>query len=379
MDSPLLVLKVCSTWRPGTGSAALAEAHIIAKHQHTIRIRFVFMFFLGGFSSRTTKSKLDKSIRNVGNLAHPAVAQASSPASFDSVSLLNPQTFLARCLTWNHRNNYRATNGLNLIPPHRVVDTVHVMIKRTISNLLPQEPRFLLHSSRFVRHAACRKPDAVRLIVLLSLLHFLPAVADGAESPLSLRLPSSKPEVFERVQITVSGMPAAANPFDPESITLDAEITHPSGKKLRVPGFFSREFQRKLEKDREILTPQSEGEWVLRWLPLEAGRHQLSCTTSVRGTPVAKGEAVIEVTAGNRPGLVRVEPRQKRYFCLDDGSPLFLNGLCVCWHGNRGTYDYDDWLAACQKARHQLYPDLDVAPRLRHRVGPAGQAPLPPG
>ena len=35
---------------------------------------------------------------------------------------------------------------------------------------------------------------------------------------------------------------------------------------------------------------------------------------------------------------------------MDDGTPLFLNGLCACWHGRRGTYDYDDWLAAYQKA-----------------------------
>ena len=47
---------------------------------------------------------------------------------------------------------------------------------------------------------------------------------------------------------------------------------------------------------------------------------------------------------------MRVEPEGKRYFHLDDGTPLFLNGLCVGWHGRRGTYDYDDWLAAYRKA-----------------------------
>jgi hypothetical protein len=48
--------------------------------------------------------------------------------------------------------------------------------------------------------------------------------------------------------------------------------------------------------------------------------------------------------------MVRVEPVGKRYFRLDDDTPLFLNGLCVCWPGSRGTYDYDDWLESCQRS-----------------------------
>ncbi len=84
--------------------------------------------------------------------------------------------------------------------------------------------------------------------------------------------------------------------------------------------------------------------------PWSRAHTKLLVSAAVQGKPVAKAEATVEVAAGKRPGLVRIEPKGKRYFCTDDGSPLFLNGLCVCWHGKRGTYDYDDWLAACQKA-----------------------------
>ena len=61
--------------------------------------------------------------------------------------------------------------------------------------------------------------------------------------------------------------------------------------------------------------------------------------------------AAIDVAAGKRPGLVRVEPEGKRYFRLDDGTPLFLNGLWPAGTASRGTYDYDDWLEAYQKAK----------------------------
>ena len=200
---------------------------------------------------------------------------------------------------------------------------------------------------------------------------------------LELALPAGKPEVFERVEISVAGVPAAANPFDPDSITLDLLATSPSGKELRVPGYFHREFDRKLQGAREALTPRGEGGWRIRWLPLEAGRHTLAVTAVLAGKPVARGEATLEVSAGKRPGLVRVEPEGKRYFRLDDGTPLFLNGLCACWHGSRGTYDYDDWLEAYQRTGinyiriwmwHQAFGiEWDRGDKVRYRLDNAWQ------
>ncbi|HEY5912598.1 MAG TPA: hypothetical protein VJA21_18510 [Verrucomicrobiae bacterium] len=241
-----------------------------------------------------------------------------------------------------------------MLPLLRLVDTGRVMIRRFIRNV-------------FV--AAVLFPTA--------------SYGVAAESKLELRLPVAKPEVFERVEISVSGMPSATNPFDPEMVTLDLEVMPPSGKVVRVPGFFGREFSRKLEGNREVLSPQGDGGWRLRWLPLEPGPHKLVATASLDGRPVGRGEAVMEVTAGKRRGLARVEPKQKRYFCLDDGTPLFLNGLCVCWHGSRGTYDYDDWLEGCQKAGinyiriwmwHQAFGlEWDRQDKLRYRQDNAWQ------
>jgi len=191
--------------------------------------------------------------------------------------------------------------------------------------------------------------QSARIAVILLLL-VSAANASDANGKLGLNLPAGKPEVFERVEISVDGMPTAANAFDPESIALDLEVVQPSGRRLRVPGYFHREFDRKLEGNREVLTPDGEGIWRIRWLPLEAGRHTLVATVTLGGKLAARGETAIEVAAGKRHSLARIEPDGKRYFCFNDGTPLFLNGLCTCWHGDRGTYDYDDWLAAYQKA-----------------------------
>jgi hypothetical protein len=165
-----------------------------------------------------------------------------------------------------------------------------------------------------------------------------------------MNLPAEKVEAFQRVEISVTGVPAASNPFDPESIALDLEVTQPTGQPLRVPGYFQQDYDRRLDGGREVLTPTGEGTWRIRWLPLEPGRHTLVATVTLEGKPAGRAEASIDVVAGQRHGIARVEPKEKRYFSLGDGTPLFLNGLCACWHGRRGTYDYDDWLAAYEKA-----------------------------
>lgn len=187
-------------------------------------------------------------------------------------------------------------------------------------------------------------------VLLLPFCLLSAACAGEPGGRLELKRSVGTPEVFERVEIEVDGVPAAANPFDPESITLDLDAVAPSGKSLHVPGFYHHEFDRKVEGRGEILTSRGEGGWRIRWLPLEAGRHTLVVTAIVGGKPAGRGQTVIEVAAGKRHGLAQVQPEGKRYFCLSDGTPLFLNGLCACWHGKRGTADYDDWLEAYQKA-----------------------------
>lgn len=188
------------------------------------------------------------------------------------------------------------------------------------------------------------------IALLFHLCSCAAALTALSDNGIQLKVSTETPEVFERVEIMLEGVPAAENPFDPAVITVDLETSTASGKRIRTPGFYYRDFDRKLEGRRERLTARGDGSWRIRWLPLESGRHQLTVTATLDGKPAGRAELTIEVSAGTRPGLVRVEREGKRYFEKGDGTPLFLNGLCACWHDSRGTYDYDDWLDAYQKA-----------------------------
>lgn len=195
---------------------------------------------------------------------------------------------------------------------------------------------------------------AVGCLVGFCLIAGMPVCHVQAQAPvpseLALKLSSETLETYQRGEIVVEPVPAADNPFDPDCIALDLEVTAPSGRTVQVPGFYYRPFRRKLQGNREELEPQGEGSWRVRWLATEAGRHALTATVTRDGKVVSRGQTTIDVKAGKRHGLARVEPQGNRYFRLDDGTPLFLNGLCVCWHGQRGTYDYDDWLGAYRQA-----------------------------
>ena len=70
--------------------------------------------------------------------------------------------------------------------------------------------------------------------VLLALA--LAAQLEAAEAP-RLHPPSERPRRGDLAEFRVDGVPKAANPFDPATVRVDAEVVTPSGRELRVPAF----------------------------------------------------------------------------------------------------------------------------------------------
>jgi hypothetical protein len=189
------------------------------------------------------------------------------------------------------------------------------------------------------------------LVAIVAVLRaLLPVVADEVKRPLSLESKVETARRFERVEFDVLGVPANSNLYDPEAIAVDLKVVAPSGKITDVPGYFQQEFDRQTEGGKEVLSPRGNGNWRVRWLPVEEGNHSLVVKATAGGKPVGQGTRNIRVAGSKGHGLASVEPEGKRYFQQSDGTPLFLNGLCSCWYGQRGTLDYDDWLEAYQKA-----------------------------
>lgn len=216
------------------------------------------------------------------------------------------------------------------------------------------------------------------LLLLLTGPDRLSVHAADTATKFEFALQPAAPARFQRVELQIHGVPAHGNPFDPDSIALDLEVVSPSGRRTAVPGFLLHDFERRIEAGREALTPTGEDVWRVRWLPAEAGRHQLNLTLRLDGAVAARSSTTCDVADRASRGIVRVEPTARRHFQFTDGTPLFLNGLCACWHHARGTFDYDDWLGAYERSgmnyiRIWMWPEAfgiewDRGDRLHYRL-----------
>lgn len=174
----------------------------------------------------------------------------------------------------------------------------------------------------------------------------LALVEAQAVSAVSLESLSAEHRVWRMSEFALTGVPEGGNPYDPDAIAVDVTFTGPSGKTAVLPAFRYQGYTRAFEADTEKLSVLGEPEWRVRFTPLEAGTHRYRLEVRQNGVAVENAEGALDV-ADKPPdahGFVRVEPAAKRFFVLDDATPLPLIGECLCWHGKSGTYDYDAWL-----------------------------------
>ena len=196
------------------------------------------------------------------------------------------------------------------------------------------------------------------------------ATALGANPTVT---PLTEGRAWERIEFRIEGIPAAANPFDPDTIRVDAAVVLPSRRTMTVPAFWYQEYRRSLQGQTERLSPEGAPEWRLRISSGEAGIHTLTVSVSTNGQWLGQSDPLrFEVaalplgTTTNALGLTVARgpsrvASNRRYFETAEGRPLLLSGACVCWPGTGGTHDYDRWFTAMSEAGEN-YARLWMAP-----------------
>ena len=190
----------------------------------------------------------------------------------------------------------------------------------------------------------------------------------------NVRLIKGPEAVFQQVEFRIDLLATYQNPFDAREVALDLRAIAPSGRIEIVPGFLYKPFRRDLGKgslaiayasdaalkrgsqlskrfDRgELLTPTGSEEWRVRFTPTEAGRYQLAFILRDRNGvahPRPAGMMVRRNPTGR--GFAAIDPTNSRAFRLTSGQGLFPIGANLGWAGERGTRDFDDWLAGYGK------------------------------
>jgi hypothetical protein len=155
---------------------------------------------------------------------------------------------------------------------------------------------------------------------------------------------------YGKLELTLDLTSSAANPFDPEQIDVHARFTSPAGKTIRVNGFLDQPFTRRLEGGAEKIESAGAPVWKLRFAPDTVGKWRYEVLAKDQTGSARLPEANFEVTASTSRGFIRRSDKNPRAFAFDDGRPFFIVGENMCWGGGRGTFDYDDWLAALRQA-----------------------------
>jgi hypothetical protein len=137
------------------------------------------------------------------------------------------------------------------------------------------------------------------------------------------------------------------NPFDPDQIAVDAEVTTPDGRVVSVPGYYDQPFQLSMRDGREELATDGPAVFRVRFTPTTAGPHSITLTArDVSGTVKSAPLPFTATPAGGQDarGFIRVSKAAPAYFVHDDGSSYFAVGENVCWSGwRRPIADYTKW------------------------------------
>ncbi len=158
----------------------------------------------------------------------------------------------------------------------------------------------------------------------------LPGEVSGDNRPLALTgakavTDPTKVPRFGLYEATLDLAATYDNPFDPDQIAVDAQITAPSGRKFKVPCFFMIAYTRAVRGDVEELTSADTGSWRLRFTPAETGRYSFLITARDRSGEVTWRGGSFTAQASALTGFVRTAANH-HYLELSTGQTLFPIG-----------------------------------------------------
>ena len=154
--------------------------------------------------------------------------------------------------------------------------------------------------------------------------------------------------VYEKFELTFELDQQYSNPFDPEVVDIQGHFVSPSGKHIKLPGFYYQDHERSLtEEGFEKLIPVGAPCWKVRFAPKETGTHNYWVTVDDAAGHLESQAATFRATAPLKPqGYVRVSRNDPLYFEFENGDWFYPIGINMRDGGDdaakqKGTYDFD--------------------------------------
>ncbi|MEK7414631.1 MAG: beta-galactosidase, partial [Planctomycetota bacterium] len=159
------------------------------------------------------------------------------------------------------------------------------------------------------------------------------------------------------------------NPFNPDEVAVDAEITTPSGSVELMPAYYYQDYERFLRKNKEELEAIGSPGWRIDYRPRNPGTYRWKLLVTDRGKPVGS-QAAGEFTAtpATHPGYIKRSPTKPDLLMRDDGSSYYPIGQNLCQavdlqepfpypfkvQPDQGSYTYDRYIQRMAEAGMNL-------------------------
>ncbi len=167
--------------------------------------------------------------------------------------------------------------------------------------------------------------------VALGALTFVPRTpVEGVEPQEIINFEVNRREVprYGKFEVSFELSRAYENPFDPSEIEIIGAFETPSGKTVRVPGFFYQGYTRTMERRMERLIPSGAPQWKVRFALREVGRYEgtleIRDSVSVMTAPLR-----FECVPSDAPGYVVVCEEDPRYFEFEEGEFFYPIGMNI--------------------------------------------------
>ena len=115
------------------------------------------------------------------------------------------------------------------------------------------------------------------------------------------------------------------NPFDPEEIDLYAIFQAPSGKELKINGFYDNY--------------EDANQWKIRFSPSETGTYNYQVFVENNGNKGNADSRSFEAVNSEHKGWIKQSNVNPHYFAHDDGSTYFAVGVYSPWRNNQERFD----------------------------------------
>ena len=156
-------------------------------------------------------------------------------------------------------------------------------------------------------------------------------------------------ERYEKVQATFTIDQTFTNPYDPDVVKVDAEITPSSGSVYTVPCFYfiPATYTASSATFWNGSLNNAGATWMLRFAPTTATAGTYSVrikVTEAGGAITYSSPNTFSMTLGNRKGFVRLNATNTQFMKFDNGTAYNPVGYNVCWNDGRATEFFNQYM-----------------------------------